>query len=65
MKAQKCPVCDGTGKVRMVEYRSPGEIYPYHTSPIKYDTERVCNGCYGKGWILIPEDIPTDFNKII
>jgi hypothetical protein len=33
MKAQLCPVCNGSGK---------------------YDNKE-CHGCYGKGWVTVPE----------
>ncbi len=37
-EAQKCPVCDGSGK--------------YPSSGWTSVTEVVCHGCNGKGWVL-------------
>lgn len=65
MKAQICPVCNGTGKYIVVKYRETHYLYPFSTSPIEFYSERICHGCNGKGWIAVSEDIDIDFNKII
>ena len=61
MKAQICPVCNGTGKYVIVKYRRPYDLYPFTTSTIEFYSERTCHGCNGKGWITVGENI--DFNK--
>ena len=43
--AEICPVCKGSGK-----YKQYGE----RLSTISY-YETTCNGCNGKGWVIIPE----------
>lgn len=64
MKAQICPVCNGTGKYTVVKYRNPYDLYPFTTSPIEFYSERICHGCNGKGWIVVSENIDIDLNKI-
>ena len=64
MKAQICPVCNGSGKYRVVKYRNPYSPYPFTSSQIEYYNETTCHGCNGKGWIIVPDTINTDFDKI-
>lgn len=45
MKAEKCPVCNGTGK-----YVPPQD--PYCTAVV---IEQPCHGCNGKGWVEVNE----------
>lgn len=45
MKAVKCPVCNGTGKV---------EPYPNYSSS-NTSSKITCNGCNGKGWVEVAE----------
>lgn len=48
MHAERCPVCHGTGKIK--------EEYP----KIIWDSsEKVCHGCYGRGWVTVGEKIPA------
>ena len=41
MKAEICPVCDGSG------------IYTYETEGEEVDTQ--CHGCDGRGWVEVSE----------
>ena len=49
MKAERCPVCYGTGK-----YIDP----PDPTDPMTTagSNPRTCHGCAGKGWVEIHDD---------
>jgi len=47
MKAVKCPVCDGLGKVKDPNY-NPG------ATGEQQDVK--CHGCDGKGWVEVQED---------
>jgi DnaJ-class molecular chaperone len=40
MKAVKCPLCSGNGKI----------INKYYNSGINY---KICYGCSGKGWVEV------------
>lgn len=46
--AEKCPVCDGNGKV--VHIPDPNIVRPI--------VEETCNGCGGKGWITVDDSYP-------
>lgn len=46
MKAQRCPVCRGSGVVR-TETQTEGGGYVVATVP--------CHGCGGKGWVEVSE----------
>ena len=48
MKAVKCPVCDGSGKVKDPDYDSD-------TTAGKQGNV-TCHGCNGKGWVEVNED---------
>ena len=50
MKAQKCPVCNGTGKYKELLFNDT-----LATTSNPY-IERLCHGCNGKGWIVVPEE---------
>ena len=41
--AEKCPVCNGSGRVKNSDL--------YSTGP----SEITCHGCCGVGWIVIPD----------
>jgi hypothetical protein len=45
--AEKCPVCNGTGKVHE---------YPLEVSTAANPTIRTCHGCMGLGWVTIQEN---------
>lgn len=45
MKAQLCPVCNGTGEVRNTELSSVS------SSPFT----KVCHGCHGQGWVSVAD----------
>ena len=47
MKAVKCPVCDGSGKVKDPNY-DPGATGEQQNV--------TCHGCSGKGWVEVNED---------
>jgi DnaJ-class molecular chaperone len=47
MKAERCPVCYGTGK-----YTDPSD--PMTTA---VPGPRTCHGCAGKGWVEVQQDI--------
>lgn len=53
-RAQKCPICKGSGKIR-----KDGE-------PAKLDelVTKTCHGCDGKGWVIVPTSYPT-MNDVI
>ena len=44
MKAVLCPVCNGTGRY----------LVPSHLTPA--NTEQICHGCGGKGWVEVREE---------
>ena len=46
MKAERCPVCYGTGK-----YTDPPD--PMNTA---VPMPRTCHGCGGLGWVSVSED---------
>lgn len=46
--AEVCPVCKGCGRYR--EYKSN---ISNSTSPTYI--ERTCHGCFGRGWIIVPD----------
>ena len=43
--AEKCPVCNGSGKIRTVS----------GAGTLLYD--EPCHGCQGKGWITVEDTI--------
>lgn len=45
--AEKCPVCDGLGKMI--------HTHPYYTTERE---EKPCHGCTGQGWVTV-EDRPV------
>lgn len=45
-KAQRCPVCGGSGK-----YQHPDN--GHSTAPLMPET---CHGCNGKGWVTVSDD---------
>ena len=46
MHAEKCPICDGKGKIKKDDFK-----------PL-IDSE-TCHGCGGKGWIEVQDDTKT------
>ena len=54
MKAQRCPVCYGKGKIygmgKIVVTDDRG------TSVLGAFGLKVCHGCQGKGWVVVPEE---------
>ena len=50
MKAVLCPVCNGSGEKR---------VYPLKASSAYFPSTVRCNGCEGKGWVEVAEDIQT------
>ena len=42
--SEKCPVCNGTGKLETGKLETPDDLIP-------------CHGCGGKGWIEV-SDVP-------
>ena len=46
MKAEKCPVCDGSGKVAIRD----GKL----DTSAAAERDRTCHGCGGKGWVEVP-----------
>ena len=48
--AEVCPICGGKGTVKE-------DTNPYSTA---CPTERICHGCGGRGWILIPDGDKTE-----
>jgi len=51
MEYQKCPICNGNGKVSGGFYDHLGD-YPYWTTD---HTEEQCRTCKGEGIIIKPE----------
>jgi len=51
MKAQLCPVCNGTGK-----YQDRSGNVPDTTLTVTF---RDCHGCGGKGWVQVDGDSPA------
>ena len=45
MAAEKCPVCEGAGKLNNVP--TPDELAQSN----QYPTHCTCHGCNGRGWI--------------
>ena len=41
--AEKCPVCNGTGKISTGNSSTAGPV------------EEVCHGCGGKGWVTVED----------
>ncbi len=50
MKAQRCPVCGGSGKYQVPNTES--------TAGPQY---QPCHGCGGKGWVEVSEASPVDY----
>jgi hypothetical protein len=50
MKAQLCPVCNGSGKLTI-----EGSITDTSISWPRYNT---CHGCSGKGWVEVSDEQP-------
>jgi len=49
-KAQKCPVCEGSGYVKTQTFISTGA----DMEPILHmSEEKSCHGCDGKGWVTV------------
>ena len=42
--AERCPVCYGQGKLPLGDSNT--------TAPI----EKICHGCNGSGWIVVPDN---------
>ena len=51
MHADKCPVCDGTGRVSHISIDGVG-----------YGEPVTCNGCNGKGWVSVM-DSPAELTS--
>ena len=51
MEYQKCPICNGNGRVSGGFYGHAGD-YPYWISD---HTTEMCQACDGKGLIIKPE----------
>lgn len=49
MSAQLCPVCGGSGKVRLFN----GCLIAQDAAHVKDEEEKTCHGCDGKGWVEI------------
>lgn len=43
MHAEKCPLCNGVGKVKVASNTTMGNM------------EKTCHGCFGMGWVTIPD----------
>jgi len=55
MKAQLCPVCNGSGQYTKYTFTS-NILVP---GPRKAEGKpKTCHGCQGKGWIMLPESKP-------
>ena len=48
MKAQRCPVCYGMGKIVVTDDRGTPVLGAFGL--------KVCHGCQGKGWVVVPEE---------
>jgi DnaJ-class molecular chaperone len=44
-----CPVCKGSGKVRMFD----GYLVAEDAAHVKGEEEKTCHGCNGKGWVTV------------
>ena len=51
MKAEKCPVCGGSGKY--VHHEEPGHTTTGGSIP------QPCHGCGGKGWVEVGDGTPS------
>lgn len=45
--AEKCPVCNGSGRVKNSDLYSTGS------------SELTCHGCKGLGWVEVSDTYPT------
>ena len=48
--AERCPVCDGTGKL---------PVFPSYSGSVPGPLTE-CHGCRGKGWVTVPDDSGYD-----
>ena len=48
-QAEKCPVCNGSGK---------WQVPPPNGGSSTCPTEQTCHGCGGKGWVEVGGDYP-------
>lgn len=58
--AEKCPVCNGSGKVE--------EIIPYNYGSSSLSTPiniKTCHGCNGSGWITVPDENVSRAEKLV
>lgn len=53
MHAEKCPICNGTGKYQIV--KGLGITAPKDPQP--------CQGCNGKGWIEVKDESSSRTTK--
>ena len=60
MKAEKCPVCYGSGKYPSLTNKNVFLISK-NEKEIKPEDQKECHGCMGKGWICVPSDSPPYF----
>ena len=52
MKAVKCPVCEGSGRVANCHETDSS------TAAGNHENTKQCHGCDGKGWIALGCDYP-------
>ena len=58
MKAEKCPVCYGSGKYPNSVPLDKNQIFNQPSKKPLPEEQSKCHGCDGKGWIALPSDPP-------